>query len=207
MYECHLAYVVNNAQTFQRFTDQVLRDFHFCYTYIDGILIASATPEERQHLCLKDWRNTESPSTQASVNLVLIHLISEVTNTNEATQQFNVEAIWQFSQPTTQYKLRELLGMIYFYHRFIPYCTGILRPLQSLLTATKLKTTLNWNDTTIKAFNDIKQTMTDASLLSYPKPDVPTNIITDASNTAVGAVLQQQIEDVWTPTAFFLMHS
>jgi len=97
--------------------------------------------------------------------------------------------------------------MIYFYHRFIPYCTGILRPLQSLLTTTKLKTTLNWNDTTIKAFNDIKQAMTDDSLLSYPKPDAPTNIITDASNIAVGAVLQQQIEDVWTPTAFFLMHS
>ena len=46
-------------------------------------------------------------------------------------------------------------------------------------------------------------TMTDASLLSYPKPDAPTNIMTDASNTAVGAVLQQQNEDVWAPKAFF----
>ena len=39
------------AQTFQRFIDQVLRDFHFCYAYIDDILIASATPKEhQQHL-------------------------------------------------------------------------------------------------------------------------------------------------------------
>ena len=45
--------------------------------------------------------------------------------------------------------------------------------------------------------------MTDASLLFYPKPDAPTNIMTDASNTAVGAVLQQQINDTWTPIAFF----
>ena len=41
----------NAAQTFQRFIDQVLRDFHFCYAYIDDILIASATPKEhQQHL-------------------------------------------------------------------------------------------------------------------------------------------------------------
>ena len=41
----------NAAQTFQRFIDQVLRDFHFCYAYNDDILIASATPEEhQQHL-------------------------------------------------------------------------------------------------------------------------------------------------------------
>ena len=45
--------------------------------------------------------------------------------------------------------------------------------------------------------------MTDASLLSYPKPDAPTNIMTDASNTAVGAVLQQHINDTWTPIVFF----
>ena len=93
--------------------------------------------------------------------------------------------------------------MINFYHRFIPHCADILRPLHSLLTATKPKTPPNWTDTALKAFNDIKQTMTDASLLSYPKPDPPTNIMTDASNTAVGAVLQQHINDTWTPIVFF----
>jgi len=36
----------NAAQTFQRFIDQVLRDLHFCYAYIDDVLIASSTPEQ-----------------------------------------------------------------------------------------------------------------------------------------------------------------
>ena len=41
----------NAAQTFQRFTDQVLRGLQFCYTYMDDVLIASATPDEYlQHL-------------------------------------------------------------------------------------------------------------------------------------------------------------
>ena len=43
----------NAAQTFQRFIDQVLRGLHFCYAYIDDVLIASASPQEHQeHLRL-----------------------------------------------------------------------------------------------------------------------------------------------------------
>ena len=43
----------NAAQTFQRFIDEVLRDLHFSYTYIDDVLNASSTPEEhKQHLKL-----------------------------------------------------------------------------------------------------------------------------------------------------------
>ena len=41
----------NAAQTFQQFIDEVLRDLHFSYAYIDDVLIASSTPEEHnKHL-------------------------------------------------------------------------------------------------------------------------------------------------------------
>ena len=39
----------NAAQTFQMLIDQVLRGLHFCYAYIDDLLIASTSPEEHQH--------------------------------------------------------------------------------------------------------------------------------------------------------------
>ena len=38
--------------------------------------------------------------------------------------------------------------------------------------------------------------MADTSLLAYPQPDAPTNIMTDASNNAVSAVLQQ-VDNAW----------
>ncbi len=37
----------------------------------------------------------------------------------------------------------------------------------------------------------------------HPIPDAPTCIVTDASETAVGAVLQQRIGDDWNLIAFF----
>ena len=41
----------NAAQTFQRFIDQILRGFYFCYAYIDDVLIASSNQDEHvQHL-------------------------------------------------------------------------------------------------------------------------------------------------------------
>ena len=41
----------NATQTFQRFIYQVLRGLHFCYAYIDDVLVASANAEEhKEHL-------------------------------------------------------------------------------------------------------------------------------------------------------------
>ena len=42
-----------------------------------------------------------------------------------------------------------------------------------------------------------------ATLLHHPKPEALTNITTDASDLAVGAVLQQYIHGAWCPIAYF----
>ena len=73
----------------------------------------------------------------------------------------------------------------------------------SLLGKTKTKQPLIWDNNTLKAFSDIKQAIAYTSLLSYSRPDAPTKIMTDASNTAVGAVLKQTINNNWRSIAFF----
>ena len=199
----------NAAQTFQRFIDQVLRDLHFCYAYIDDILIASSNSEEHhQHLQavferLKEFGVIINPSKcEFGVNQ-LTFLGHHVTAQGIQPLPDKVKAIQHYPQPTSQRKLREFLGLINFYHRFIPHCADILKPLHNLLTTTKRKKALHWDDNALQAFNNIKEAMAETSLLSYPKPDAPTNIMTDASNNAVGAVLQQFVDDAWKPIAFF----
>ena len=77
-----------------------------------------------------------------------------------------------------------------------------MQPLNTLLSSASDKTIL-WTQQTINAFKDIKQALAQATLLFYPKPDAPTCNMTDASNVAVGAVLQQFIEGQWCPIVFF----
>lgn len=40
-------------------------------------------------------------------------------------------------------------------------------------------------------------------MLMHPRSDAPTSLIVDASDKAVGAVLQQLVGDTWHPIAFF----
>ena len=53
------------------------------------------------------------------------------------------------------------------------------------------------------AFQHIKTTLANATLLFHQKQDAPTCIMTDASPRAVGAVLQQYIDSQWCPIAYF----
>ena len=198
----------NTAQTFQRFIDEVLRDLHFSYAYIDNVLIASSTPEKhKQHLQqvfdrFRQFGVIINPA-KCEFGVSELTFLGHYLNINGVRPLLDkVKVIQEFPQPTTQCKLREFLGLVYFYNRFIPHCADILQLLHNLLAKAN-KTILQWNDESLIAFSTIKQAIVDVSLLSHPHADAPTNIMTDASDTAVGAVLQQQINGEWKLIAFF----
>ena len=62
---------------------------------------------------------------------------------------------------------------------------------------------LPWTDAHLRAFSTIKEALASATLLAHPKPNALTNIMTNASETAVGAVLQQYVDRHWQPLSFF----
>ena len=55
----------------------------------------------------------------------------------------------------------------------------------------------------MNAFRNIKDALANACLLSFPSSDASTCLVTDASDVAVGAVLQQYVDETWKPIAFF----
>ena len=129
----------NAAQTFQRFIDQVLRDLHFCYVYIDDMLIASTNAEEhKQHLqlvfnCFQEYGVIINPS-KCQFGVTQLNFLGHSVNSEGIPLSEKVQAIQDFPQPKNQRKLREFLGLINFYHRFIPHCMHELQPLHKLLT-------------------------------------------------------------------------
>lgn len=89
-----------------------------------------------------------------------------------------------------------------FYRRFIPHEASLLQPLHVLLSKSSPKE-LVWSESATAAFSAIKDALAQATLLVHPKVGAPTSIMTDASSTAVGAVLQQFIDGQWQPLAYF----
>ena len=200
----------NAAQTFQRFMDEVLRGLDFCYAYVDDLLIASRNPTEHlTHLRLLFERLSQYGiiiNAQKSVLGVssLIFLGHLVDSNGIRPLPEKVEAIRIFPKPAMQRKLREYLGLVNFYRRFLPDGAKLLLPLTNLLSG---KTTSNapitWSPEAESAFEQSKASLAQATLLHHPRHDAPTCIATDASDYAVGAVLQQLIDGTWSPIAYF----
>ena len=160
----------NAAQTFQRFIDQVLRGLPYCYAYIDDLLIASANPHQHEeHLRTVLQRLSEhgilvNPSKCVMGVTDLEFLGHRVNAQGISPLEEKVQAVREFPKPTTQCKLREFLGLINFYHRFIPNCAAILDPINKLLTTSKdSKTELTW---ATAAFTEIKDLLANTSIPS-----------------------------------------
>lgn len=116
-----------------------------------------------------------------------------------------VDAITNLKFTSTILVLRGFLGTIHFYRKFVKNAAEILAPLNKLLEGPKVKNTTPIIETPelLQAFNDAKRALADATLLAHPVIDAPWAIFSDASNTAIEAVLQQQVQGKWQPLAFF----
>ena len=93
--------------------------------------------------------------------------------------------------------------MVNFYHRFIPHCAQVLQPLHTLLTNSHANSELEWTEECISVFDSAKNNLAQATLLFYPTPDAFTSLMTDASDVAIGAVLQQFVNGQWKPISYF----
>ena len=112
-----------------------------------------------------------------------------------------VHAIAKFPTPTTIKKLQEFCGMVNFYHRFIPRLAYTMTPLYNGLK-NKPKT-LCWNKEMESAFKLTKEALMNAATLTYPSPRGRLILTTDASDIAIGAVLEQELGDIRKPFGFF----
>lgn len=201
----------NAAQTFQRFLDEVLRDLDFCYSYIDDILVYSRSHAEHlEHLEQVFQRLTEYG--------LLINVRKCVFGQREITflgftisdqgtrpLDTKIEAIRDFPPPKTVNGLRRFLGILNFYRRFIPHAAEEQAPLHDLLAGPKVKGShpISWTPELLQVFASCKASIVRCTLLAHPVMNAPLALVTDASNSALGAVLQQLVDEVWQPLAFF----
>ncbi|BHF62421.1 hypothetical protein SprV_0200540300 [Sparganum proliferum] len=197
----------NAAQTFQRFIDRVLRGLPFVYAYIDDLLVASRNAEEdKEHLALVFDRLDQfgvviNPSKCVLGVPSLDFLGHHVDAQGLRPLSSKVEAIRDFPPPTSKRQLQRFLGMVNFYRRFLPNCADLMLPLTNLLSGPKGPLELRGHALT--AFERIKTSLADATLLTHPAPEAPLSLMVDASTVAVGAVLQQHINNSTRPLAFF----
>ena len=197
----------NAGQDFQRLMDEILGDLPRVFVYIDDILIASENLD--QHL--KDL-DVVFKTLSANGMVVQRHkcvlgkaslefLGYQVDSTGISPLKDRVSAIEKATPPTSIKELQRFLGMIGYYRRFIPNAAGHLFHLFGALKG-KPKT-LVWTAGCQKSFDATKSALAAATLLHHPRPGAKLSLTTDASNIAIGGVLEQLGPDGWEPLGFW----
>jgi len=188
--------------------DTVLRGLDFVFCYVDDILIASKSPQQNEtHLrtVLERLRNhglsINIPKCKFGAHEVryLGHLI---TKDGIAVLEDRVTTINNYPKPSTITELRRFLGLINFYRRFLRNAADSQAPLHAL-TAGATKRAITWTPEAENAFAECKRKLSEASLLAHPLEGAPFVLCTDASNSDIGAVLQQWQEKKWVPLGFY----
>lgn len=199
-----LAFGLTNAvPAFQRIMDEFVRNngLKKTFPYLDDITICGTTREEHD---ANLHRFLEAAS---SANLVfnqdkcvfgvtqvclLGHLIENGTKKPDPSR---LAALTDFPIPKTTAQLRRLIGFFAYYAKWVPDYSNKIQPM---LTAQR-ETTFPLAENVVDAIETLKLDIANATL-AIPEPMAGQLVMeTDASGTAIGAVLSQADR----PIAFF----
>ena len=205
----------NAAQAFQRFINMVTNGLEGVYVYIDDILVISEDMQEHETRLrklfarLNDHGLIVNPAKSVLGSTEVQYLGFVVNSKGIKPLDKKVKAIKHFPTPTRYGQLSEFLGMANFYHRFIPNCSATAKPLYDLLKSNNIKKASRkqipvsaWKKEHDLAFQKLKTDLANSTMLSFPDQEALTRLVTDASDTAIGAVLEQFSDNYWKPIAF-----
>ena len=103
----------------------------------------------------------------------------------------------EWTPPETIQAVMAFLGFANYYRGFIPGFATLAKPLYQLTKrgkgedARNIKAKVEWASEHQTAFEALKKALQTAPQLHYPQLDKPFTLTTDASGTAIGAVLEQ----------------
>jgi Reverse transcriptase (RNA-dependent DNA polymerase)/RNase H-like domain found in reverse transcriptase/Integrase zinc binding domain/gag-polyprotein putative aspartyl protease/Zinc knuckle len=203
-------------QSFMRFMTHVLREFlrTFVIVYLDDILIYSSSVEEHQtHVRLV----LETLSThRLRVNTdkcrwfcgEVTFLGFQISEHGRAPTFDKLAALRAWPVPVSAKALRSFVGFVGYYQSITPNFATIMLPLYDLLrtTASSKHAPWAWGEEHLAAFNRIKASIAGITSVAIPNPRRPFRLRTDASDVAIGAVLEQRRpggdSQRWWPVAF-----
>ncbi|GJP33107.1 hypothetical protein CLOM_g17676, partial [Closterium sp. NIES-68] len=199
--------LTNAPSTFQMTMNGVFRELlHKCVIiYLDDILIYSRSRE--QHL-----KDLDAVFTLLHKNRLItkgskcdflkqeLEFWGHVVSTEGVKiDPRKIKTIQEWKPPTNLKELQSFLGFVNYVRRFIPNMAGLSAPLTDRL---KDYDCFWWGEKQQAAFDQLKIALTSPPVLRISDPNRPYEVVTDASDIAIGAVLLQDFGDGLQPVAY-----
>ena len=180
---------------FQRLINKVLVGLDFAFGYLDDILIHS--PDVPTHLIhmrqlFQRLREADLKLNREKCNLFKNHiqyLGYLISGEGIKPLPEKLESIKEMPPPTTPKEVKQFLGLIGYYRKFVPRFADVARPLTNL---TGLDQPSEWSDKCQTSFELLKEALIKEPILKFLDPNKPYTLYTDASKYAWSCVLAQQ---------------
>ena len=211
----------NGNAMFQRMMEWVLQDLENADPYVDDIIIGSSgvsweeviTNHERDvRAVLSTLRKNELIVDPRKAHMFMKevefcgHILREGRRSPAPGKLLSIQK-WEL--PATITELRGFLGLTNYYSCYVPNYSTFAAPLMSKLQVGRVDgkkgsvKPVEWDDDSRLAFENLKKALANGLEVFRIEPDEPFILRTDASDFALGAVLEQQREGKWVPVAFY----
>ena len=188
--------IATAPSVFQDLMNKVLSGIgnEYAMAYLDDVIVFSETLEDHFRHLEDVFERLESAGLKLKKSKCEflkkeIHYLGHIiSDKGIRPDEAKIDAIRNLPAPTTVKDVRAFIGMVGFYRNFITHFAETAKPLTAL---TKKNCRFSWSSEAQEAFDALKCKLIEAPILAYPDVNLPYKLYTDASNTAVGAMLTQ----------------
>jgi len=172
--------------------------------YLDNILIFSDNLDEHRALVARVLQKLRLYKLflkleKCEFEKELVNYLGMVVGGGEVRmEEKKVKAIRNWDTPSKKKDLQRFLGFVNFYRKFVKDFSRIARPLHEL-TGNIL---WGWLPRHQEAFDSLKNTISNATILHTPQDTGKFKIEADSSDFAMGGTLSQLQGGHWKPIAF-----
>ena len=150
--------------------------WHFVLVYIDDVIIFSKSFNEHLDHLDKIFKRLSKANLMLSLKkcqfaFIKLKYLGHVAGKNGLEPDPDkVKAITEFPQPRTIRNVREFLGMVGYYRRFIKEFSKIAKPMLNLLKQDGYRRPIveRWDDECARCFEELKEQMRRAPILAFP---------------------------------------
>ncbi|KAL0554261.1 hypothetical protein IC582_008178 [Cucumis melo] len=189
--------LTNAPAVFMDLMNRVFREFldTFVIVFIDDILIYSKTEaehEEHLRMALQTLRDNKlyAKFSKCEFWLKQVSFLGHVVSkAGVSVDPAKIEAVTGWTRPSTVSEVRSFLGLAGYYRRFVENFSRIATPLTQL---TRKGVPFVWSKACEDSFQNLKQKLVTAPVLTVPDGSGSFVIYSDASKKGLGCVLMQQ---------------
>ena len=194
---------------FQRLVNKVLSGLTFAFGYLDDILVFSPDMETHlEHLrsLFIKLREADLKLKEIKCNFLKKHIqyLGHIVSGKGITPlPEKLESIQKILPPKTPKEVKQFLGLIGYYCKFVPRFSDLAWPLNAL---TRKNVAFEWTPVCQKLFEMLKTSLMTEPILTYPDPNLPYVLFTDASKYAWACVLTQEKTHVMEEKEVKILH-